>query len=37
MTQLELLLKDLGHPMEKGAVQEVFDDYDLDRYALRSH
>ena len=32
VTQLELLLKELGHPMEKGAVQAVFNEYDLDRY-----
>ena len=34
LTQLELLMKELGHPMETGAVQAVFNEYDLDRYAV---
>ena len=27
-------MKDLGHPMEREAVQAVFDRYDLDRCAV---
>ena len=31
VAQLGLLLKELGHPMETSTVQDVFNDFDLDR------